>query len=179
MNTTDEEAVIEAARKAINDPEKKLTIAVKPDDPADADGKVKTYFERKPATVKAAGQIKVTLRISDGTKKADTTEITMTIEKLPQSIAALAAEADKVLKDAEQFKADNNTTATVIKTALSNVIDSTSFEIYDKTGKKDNVTLEKATAEAAGSLEFTVRFKADTGAEDEVTYTFEIEKLAQ
>ena len=179
LNTTDEEAVIEAARKAINDPEKKLTIAVKPDDPADADGKVKTYFERKPATVKAAGQIKVTLRISDGTKKADTTEITMTIEKLPQSIAALAAEADKVLKDAEQFKADNNTTATVIKTALSNVIDSTSFEIYDKTGKKDNVTLEKATAEAAGSLEFTVRFKADTGAEDEVTYTFEIEKLAQ
>ena len=41
------------------------------------------------------------------------------------------------------------------------------------------MTLEKATAEAAGSLEFTVRFKADTGAEDEVTYTFEIEKLAQ
>lgn len=179
LNTTDKEAVIEAARKAINDPEKKLTIAVKPDDPADVDGKVKTYFELKPATVKAAGQIKVTLRISDGTKNVDTAEITMTIEKLPQSIAALAAEADKVLKDAEQFKADNNTTATVIKTALGNVIDSTSFEIYDKTGKKDNVTLEKATAEAAGSLEFTVRFKADTGAEDEVTYTFEIEKLAQ
>ncbi len=179
LNTTDKEAVIEAARKAINDPEKKLTIAVKPDDPADAQGKVKTYFEPKPATVKAAGQIKVTLRISDGTKNVDTAEITMTIEKLPQSIAALAAEADKVLKDAEQFKADNNTTATVIKTALGNVIDSTSFEIYDKTGKKDNVTLEKATAEAAGSLEFTVRFKADTGAEDEVTYTFEIEKLAQ
>ena len=180
LNTTDKEAVIEAARKAINDPEKKLTIAVKPDDPADVDGKVKTYFELKPATVKAAGQIKVTLNISS--EKVTTpvpAEITMTIEKLPQSIAALAAEADKVLKDAEQFKADNNTTVTVIKTALSNVIDSTSFEIYDKTGKKDNVTLEKATAEAAGSLEFTVRFKADTGAEDEVTYTFEIEKLAQ
>ena len=180
LNTTDKEAVIEAARKAINDPEKKLTIAVKPDEPADADGKVKTYFELKPATVKAAGQIKVTLNISS--EKVTTpvpTEITMTIEKLPQSIAALAAEADKVLKDAEQFKADNNTTAAVIKTALGNVIDSTSFEIYDKTGKKDNVTLEKATAEAAGSLEFTLRFKADTGAEDEVTYTFEIEKLAQ
>lgn len=121
----------------------------------------------------------MTLNISDGTSNVDTAEITITIARLPQSIAALEAEAAKVLGNKETFTADNTVTPAKIKTVLGEVIDENKVEIYDKAGTKDKVDLEAATADAEGSLGFTLRFTAENGAQDEVSYTFTIDKLAQ
>lgn len=168
-NNTDEAAVIDAAKKAIHDPESKLTIAVKEVAAAEGTGTTKS-FKKEEATVAKAGSIKVTLVIKDSAtdaSPAETSEITIPIAQLPQTVEEAATAAEKAIAE---VAVSNDTTQAQYEEAVKAVVGCNVAVTFTK---------ENATKDKEGKIELTVTLTDKSVAADyiKIQKTYTIAKL--